>query len=137
MKKSWLFISVIMVGTVFIVSQIVGCLRQGNTDHVVLEYGDSLKFSKAEIQAAADCVLEEFKSFKDCDLQKLWYDEEVANREYGVNDVKGIVLLSNFHVGASGGDGGFESNAEMNEWQWLIERDSRTAEWRLVSWGYA
>ncbi len=134
--RKWLFVFAFIVGIFIVYLQYREFSRQGRTDHAILEYGESQKFSHAEIQAAMDCVLKEFKSFEGCDLQKLWYDEKISNREYGIDSVKGIVLLSNFYADASV-DGGLAPDSEVTEYTWLLVRDRKSTEWILKSSGYA
>ena len=129
----------IKVLTVLVLMLVLTACRfnASTTNNAQVVGGESVKFTADEIKAAEDCVLEKFKDFKGCDLQKLWYDEEVSNAEYGVDNVDGIVILSNFHVDASGGDGSFNPNFDYTEWKWLLVRDSITEEWIIVDWGYA
>ena len=71
----------------------------------------SPNYMQEDIKAVMDIVLDYFKrEFKGCSLRELWYDEGVSNRDsvgwaeqYEADEA--IVLLSNFDVDASGGDG--------------------------------
>ena len=109
--------------------------RKGKIDNVVISLGDSQKFSKVEIEAAADCVLKKFRDFEGCDLQRLWYDE-IETNYYEIDNKKRLVFLSNFHVDASGGDGSFEPNTDYTDWKWIVIRDNESAEWIVEGWGY-
>lgn len=56
--------------------------------------------------------------------------------ENGVKAENVIVLLSNFDVDSSGGDGSFEPNSTQSKWNWILIRDSKTDHWRVDDWGY-
>jgi len=120
----------------------------GITKNAVVTLGESQKFSEDEVQAAADSILKKFRDFKGCDLKRLWYDEEKSDREAdsymfggkgsenGVKKENVIVLFSNFYVGSTGGDGGFQPDADYRDWNWIVIRDSKTDKWRVDDWGY-
>lgn len=84
-----------------------------------------------------NCVLEEFKSFKGCILQRLYYDESVSDREFGSDNTNGIVLLSDFHGDVASFGSDFPYNGENTGFSWLLVRNSKTSEWELKSCGYA
>lgn len=80
------------------------------------------------------------KEFKGCTLTHLWYDHEVSNdsedkweQQYDGKDA--IVLLSNFNVNGSGGDGSFNPNETYKNWQWILFKNS-DGQWVLKNWGY-
>ena len=98
--------------------------------------GLSAKFTQAEIRAAEGCVLKQFESFTGCYMQKLWYNENISNAEYGNDNTNGMVLLSNFYVGASAG-GAFEPNSSYRYWKWFLVREGESGEWVIKGWGYA
>lgn len=97
-------------------------------------------YSQEDIQRAMNIVMNYFnKEFKGCDLTALWYDEEVSEKQsaewaiqYEAEDA--IVLLSNFDVDASGGDGSFNPNSTYNNWKWILVRNC--VDWELKTWGY-
>jgi hypothetical protein len=120
----------------------------GITKNAIVLLGDSQKFTKEEVQAAADCVMKKFKTFDGCNLIKLWYDEEYSNLHvenymlYSRGSVNGIdkdnviALLSDFYVDKTGGDGGFNPNSDYTNWNWILIRDSKAGNWRVDDWGY-
>ena len=120
-----------------IIFQYQNNIHQGKVDKVVVEYGNSKKFSREEIQAAMDCVLKEFKSFQGCTLQRLYYDESVSNNEFGSDNINGIVLLSDFCADVSYSGSVYEPGEENTEYSWLLVRDSKFSKWVLKSCGYA
>jgi hypothetical protein len=46
------------------------------------------------------------------------------------------VLLSDFNVDSSGGDGSLNPNSTYGGWNWILIRDSKTGNWRVDDWGY-
>lgn len=106
--------------------------------------GSSVKFFEDEIDAAISSVKEKFKDFEGCDLTDIWYDESQSNlriQNYIKNHVdvdaeNAIVLLSNFKVDDSGKDGSFEPNSIYTDWCWILVRESKTDNWKVVDWGY-
>ncbi|WP_042274580.1 DUF4829 domain-containing protein [[Clostridium] dakarense] len=143
MKKVISFFSIILI-----VFSLVGCNQLGKTNDAKVTIGKSVKFSEKEIEDAIECVKDKFKSFQGCDLTDLWYDEDRSNTlvddylKYGLGSENGstaenvIVLMSNFNVGSSGGDGSFEPNSTYSDWQWVLVRDSKTSKWKVDDWGY-
>ncbi|MER3123755.1 hypothetical protein ABQG71_21705, partial [Bacillus altitudinis] len=92
--------------------------------------GKSEKFSEEEIKEAIECTKKNFKSFEGCTLTDIWYDEEKSNNltynyleegnggyESGATAENTIVLMCNFEVGSSGGDGSLEPNSTYTDWQ--------------------
>ncbi len=117
-------------------------------NNVVVNIEKSDKFSEKEINNAINCVKKKFKQFGGCKLTKLWYDEKKSNiyvQEYlsngkgSLNGIKAenvIILLSDFDVNSSGGDGSFNPNSTYSHWSWTLIRDSKTGNWKVVDWGY-
>ena len=133
---------------ILIVFSLVACKEAGKTNNVAVNINKSVKFKKAEINDAVVCVKKKFKDFQGCNLTNLWYDEEKSNQfiegylKNGNGSVNGvsaenvIVLLSNFHVDSSGGDGSLNPNSTYSDWNWVLIRDSKTGQWRADDWGY-
>lgn len=143
MRKIVFFLCLIlMVLSLMVVTQV------GKTDNVVVNIGATDKFSKNEVNDAVNCVKESFKSFKGCTLTKLWYDEKKSNQciegylkngRGSVNGVKPenvIVLLSNFDVDSSGGNGGVNPNSTYDNYNWILIRDSKADNWKVDDRGY-
>lgn len=147
MKKllSFLCLFSVMFSMMF---SLVACKQVGKTNHVAVNIEKSDKFSEEEINDAINCVKKKFKDFDGCNLTKLWYDEEKSNRfiggylENGKGSVNGakaedvIVLLSDFEVDSSGGDGSLNPNSTYTGWNWILIRDSKTGNWKVDDWGY-
>ncbi|MDQ0230196.1 DUF4829 domain-containing protein [Metabacillus malikii] len=127
---------------------IVYHIYTGKVNQVQVTIGESNKFTDEEINEAVVAVKKKFHAFQGCTLTELWYSEEESNERvidylnYGTetpNEIKEdniIVLLSNFDVNSSGGDGSFEPNSTQTKWQWILIRDSATDKWRVEDWGY-
>ena len=98
-------------------------------------------YSEKEIRAAMRVAVRCFeKEFEDCTLLSIWYDEaKVKDAEpewaaqYDADEA--IVLLSDFHVGPSGGDGSLNQNSDYTGWSWILVR-SKGGNWELKTWGY-
>ena len=105
------------------------------------QMGESAPFSRAEIAHAMDQVEDHFrKEFDGCKLLNLRYDEEKTRAEaeewaaqYGADEA--IVLLSDFEVDSSGGDGSLNPDSTYRNWKWVLTRNEKGA-WELKTWGY-
>lgn len=138
-KKWWLihenFFAIISLIT-FVITLTACSVNAGKVGNAIIDLGPSTKFSEEELQQAANCVLKKFPDFEWCDLQKLWYSEEISNWWYGENNNLEIILFSNFHVDEDSENLGLSPDTDYEDWQWQLKRDSITAEWTLESWGY-
>lgn len=130
---------------------LLACKNDKNTDDVEIDYGDSNKFSKTEIESAIDFVLIEFsKDYEGCEMLKIWYDEKMSDESIqrdissvGGNTIKSsgaepiniIVLFSDFYASDSAGVG-FEKDCTYTNWRWLLIRDSLDDEWEFGDSGY-
>lgn len=114
---------------------------RGDIRHVTEKIGESDLYTAGDIESAMAVVEKEFrKSFHGCSLTKLWYDENVCRLEqkdwtdqYGTDEA--IVLLSDFEVGKSGGDGSLDPGRTYKNWEWILVRNTG-GEWELKTWGY-
>jgi len=144
MKKIILCLFVI----IFFIS-LAGCGQsQGIVANAQVDIGTSIRFTQQEIEEAVERVKENFINFRGCDLIRLWYDEDLSNRfiesymTSGRGRVNGvvrenvIVLLSDFKVDSSGGDGSFNPNSTYYNWMWVLIRDAENDSWRVDDWGY-
>lgn len=125
------------------------CAVAGKTAAATVTIGESAHFTEEEIRAAADAVISKFREkFSGCELTDLWYDEAYAQARtegymrHGRGSINGvaaenvIVLLSNYTVDASGGDGSLNPNSTYTDWNWIVIRDGKTEPWRVDDWGY-
>ena len=121
--------------------------NRGKTDGVQVELGASTLFSRNELMSAVDCVKKEFVAFEDCELIRIWYDEERSNfiKESYMTHGRGkilrvtrenvIILFSDFYVGPSAA-GSFNLNSTYKNWNWILVREAANSPWRLDDYGY-
>ena len=113
----------------------------GNTREVSRRVGYSEKFGEEDINVAMDQVEKKFKQkFNGCVLTDLWYDEFINDRmaeewkeQYEADEA--IILLSNYKVGKSGGDGSLVPGETYSNWQWILVREG-DGTWKVKTWGY-
>lgn len=134
MKKIFIvLLSALLIGLV-----LCGC---GKVKDVQITIGKSELYSQREIESAMRKVKWFFRlTFDGCTLRELSYDEEKSAREtaewaesYGAEQA--IVILSEFDVDESGGDGSLNPNSTYKNWQWILTR-SKSGGWTLQDWGY-
>ena len=113
----------------------------GDTSEVNRRIGYAENYSEEDINVAMDQVEKKFKQkFTGCVLTDLWYDEFINDRmaeewkeQYEVDEV--IILLSNYKVGKSGGDGSLVPGETYSNWQWILVREG-DGTWKVKTWGY-
>lgn len=104
-------------------------------------YGASRQFSRWEIGSAMQTVTRFFaREFDGCTMTRLEYDEEKTKKEADAwaeqyNASEAIVLLSDFRVDASGGDGSLNPDSTYRNYQWILTRTA-LGSWKLQTWGY-
>ena len=116
------------------------CACGGDVSNVEQKFIGSEIYSQEDIDSAAVVVKKYFKSnFKGCTLADIVYpgdDEEQFNTladEYDAD--QGVILVSSFDTGESGGDGSLNKNSTYDGWQWMLVR-SDGGKWRHVDHGY-
>jgi hypothetical protein len=116
--------------------------RGGNTSSVKRTINQSDIYSEENITDAMEVVEQKFKShFSGCTLTDLWYAGDTsipAAKEWANhnNADKAIILLSNFDVDSSGGDGSLEPGKTFKKWNWILIRKTGSSKWTLLTWGY-
>ncbi len=125
----------------------MSCKQNSTTDDVIIEIGESTKFTNEEVIKAADYVHQNF-AFPACTLTKVWYSEEISNtfiegyllnRNGSINGIRSediIVLLSNFDVDGSGDNPVLNPNSTYSDFNWILTRDSKTSDWKIEDFGY-
>lgn len=116
---------VIVIAAIFVIGAILLSLRLnmgGDIKNVNRTIPHSEIYSEQDISKAMDVVEKKFKSdFSGCTLTDLWYtkDSAISLDEWAAQYHKdeAIVLLSNFNVDASGGDGSLTPNSAYSDWQ--------------------
>lgn len=115
--------------------------KGGNIRHVKTSITSTEHHSEEDIKTCMNIVKEHFnENFEGCTLTDLWYDDEVSlksedgwKKQY--DGEEGIVLLSNFDVDSSGGDGSLNPNETYTHWNWILVKNS-DGYWILETWGY-
>lgn len=141
-KKNKLICLVISIFIIGIALYFFSDYKDENINNVTEIIVKSEIYNEKDIKDAMNIVKKKFKSeFKGCILTDLWYDENVSTtsadewtKQYNVEEA--IVLLSNFNVDSSGGDGSLNPNTTYTEWQWILVRDNSNNKWELKTWGY-
>ena len=111
----------------------------GDVRNVNREAGTSELYSDAQIHSAMNEVLDFFqKEFDGCTMTEIRYEEEkyakrqrLESEDYG-REV--IILLTDFDVDSSGGDGSLNPNSTYRNYQWILTRT--LFGWELQDWGY-
>ena len=133
--KKFLAVVLVLVGML----GLVAC--GGNTKNVkIIDYSSEI-YSDAEIDSAIDVAIDYFEKYFDgCTLTEITYlgDDELDDfQEFAernnADDV--IVLISDFEVDASGGDGSLEPNSTYTDWNWILVRTDG-GQWEHVDHGY-
>ena len=111
----------------------------GDVRNVKRETGTSELYSDAQIHSAMDEVLDFFqKEFDGCTMTEIRYDEEkYAERQRKESENYGrevIILLTDFNVDSSGGDGSLNPNSTYRNYQWKLTKT--LFGWELQDWGY-
>ena len=139
-RKTIRVISVICI--IGLVLYCVDTFMFGNVKNVNQTIKKSEVYSEKDIERAMATVKRQFKfGFKGCTLTDLWYDEDsslssASSWASQYNADEAIVLLSNFDVGSSGGDGSLNPNDTYSDWQWILVRDKGSENWKLKTYGY-
>ncbi|MDR2686718.1 MAG: hypothetical protein LBB75_03125 [Oscillospiraceae bacterium] len=119
----------------------------GKTKGAKITLGQSSRFTREELQAAADCVLARFrKDYDGCTLKRVYYDEaksiKLAARyidqpQYGIygkdpDDI--VVLFSDFRTDDT--ISSFEPNADYDGWSFYLIRGGKGQPWEEYTHGY-
>ena len=101
--------------------------------------GESHLYSNGEINSAMKEVVDFFqKEFDGCTMTEIRYEEEkYAKRQSAESEDYGeevMILLTDFDVDSSGGDGSLNPNSTYRNYQWTLTRT--LFGWELRDWGY-
>ena len=142
----------ILLITIALCISLSACKKPGAINDAEIDYGNSVKFDETEIKSAADVALEHFRdNFHNCELKKIWYDEEMSNNMvesyltygpgafgHGIKKVEPenvIAFLFDFYVEPYGAEPCFSPDTMNNGWNLILVRDSRTGIWRFADGG--
>ena len=101
--------------------------------------GQSQLYSDGEINYAMREVIHFFRrEFEGCTMTEIRYDEgKYAERQSTESEDYGrevIILLTDFTVDSSGGDGSLNPDSTYRNYQWTLTRT--LFGWKLQDWGY-
>lgn len=122
---------------------VTSCTHKVKSTDVIIEVGNSSKFTEEEIMEAIVCVKDNF-SFPASTLTKIWYDEETSN-SYVEDYLKAndnleakniIIILSDFYVDDSGNNPVLTPNTLYEDVMWILIRDTETSHWEIKEYGY-
>ena len=138
-KRIILIVSLIFI--IVIIARLFLWNNGGDVSSVKRTVKISEIYSEKDINDAMDIVVNYFQNnFEGCTLTDLWYEESASvlvsedwAKQYNADE--SIILLSNFDVDSSGGDGGFNPDDTYSNWQWILVRD-KSSTWELKEWGY-
>ncbi len=106
----------------------------------ITEYSSDI-YTEKEINDAINVTIDYFKKeFSGCSLTQITYkgDEYIEDYQDWAsrnNADEVIVLVSEFTVDASGGDGSLNPNSTYIGWNWILTRNNGE-KWRHVDHGY-
>ncbi|MDU5080203.1 DUF4829 domain-containing protein [uncultured Tissierella sp.] len=132
---------IISIFTILLVFSLASYKQNNISDDLMIDIGESAKFTEEEITEAIDLVKNNF-DFPASTLTKVWYDEEKSDSYFrddfkqGVIPENVILLLSNFDVDGSGDNPVLNPNSTYTNYQWILRRGSKTSKWRIEDWGY-
>lgn len=129
-------------------------VSSGNTSEstiasrVQIDYGASDLYTKEDMNAAIELILQEFNTWDGCEMQSISYSSDDECSEYNIkwmNDMEKateaketftqcIMFKSNFHSPIEGG-GAWCADEDYTDWHWWLARSEGSA-WKLMTWGY-
>ena len=133
MKKIKVLLSMVLCLT------LLSACGGGDVSEVGRSIGTCELYSVHQIEDAMNEVLDFFqKEFDGCTMTEIRYEEEkyakrqrLESEDYG-REV--IILLTDFDVDSSGGDGSLNPNSTYRNYQWTLTRT--LFGWKLQDWGY-
>ena len=139
MKKK--LIILIFIICIILIGLAIIFKNKGNTSNVRIISKKSQIYSKDDIDSAIAVTKKYFKeNFYKCSLLKIGYIGDERNNEYldkasYYNKEQVIVLISNFYVSPSGGDGSLNQDFQYENWMWILVRN-KNKNWEHVDHGY-
>ncbi|MCM1363774.1 MAG: hypothetical protein NC122_01265 [Faecalibacterium sp.] len=154
MKKSVVFIlilAVVLTAGFTIASALLvidggGIDFAAKTSDCVINLGKSEKFNDGELDNACRAVKKYFRTFNDCSLLTIEYDETESNsiiEEYLKSDStiitsaeNSIILTSSFEALTDYAGKGSFNKGEIDGWRWILTRNSANGKWHVKGCGY-
>lgn len=143
----------LVLGAAVTAAEIVCDSLPGNVRNVKIDYGSSAVYSRADMDAAANVIKEEFKDFRGCELHRISYTSDDRCSDDAVRELnetasarakkenegraftQAIVFRSSFHSPKYGGDGTMNRDFEYDCWEWTLGRTGG-GQWVLVRYGH-
>ncbi|MBR7113642.1 MAG: hypothetical protein IKC76_03915 [Firmicutes bacterium] len=129
----------ILLLLVFVLALAAGC--GGDTSVTAHHIDANTLYTDAEISDAMHAVEKYFrKHFDGCRLVELSYDAEKGSADVAqawaenYNATRALVLISEFTVGAKGGDGSLNPNSTYKNWNWILTEEG--GRWEVQTCGY-
>ena len=122
-----------------LVLALIGCT--GDVSRATVTLGDSVEFSRTDLQGAADAVLAQFGDFEGCTLLRLTYDEDFSMRQVSLaapplpEEDQVVVFTSELWVDWTGQSNGMNPNSTYSDWTWTVRRADASAPWTVTNWG--
>jgi hypothetical protein len=132
--------AIVIIAAAFVIGVILLFLwfnKGGDIKDVNRTISQSEVYSELDIANAMDVVEKKFRSdFDGCKLTDLWYDENASassSVEWAAQYHAGeaILLMSNFDVNTSVGNGSRNPNSTYTDWQWILVCDKDNNKWNL------
>lgn len=114
---------------------LTGCKGTISAD-VEIDYGNSTKYSRLELEEAAKTVKQNFiRSFEDCTMERLVYAGDKRSKEHGAyyTDADTILFLMDYKTG-NFSSASLSKNSEYPEWQVMLVRD-KAGVWKVFDAG--
>ena len=120
------------------------------TANCEVDYGTSSLFAEADMDAALDVILTEFKTWDGCVMSRFAYagDEACGPEELAwINELReanlpdseafdqAIAFVTDFHT-PEDAKGAWEPDADYVGYSWHLGRTGADGAWQLMSWGY-
>ena len=116
-------------------------IRFGDVNCVEVIEIESQAYTQAEINSAVKTAKNYFKqNFNGCKLLTIGYAgddsyEEAKEWAQTYEADKAIILISDFEVDSSGGDGSLEPNSTYTDWEWVLVKNGNGI-WKHATHGY-
>lgn len=134
-------ILVLLSATILFILCSCTAVRFGDIGDVQITKAESHIYTQDEIDSAIKTIKNYFKlNFGGCKLLAIGYAGDDSAKEakewaqtYGSD--KAIILISDFEVDSSGGDGSLNPNSTYTEWKWILVKDNNGL-WKHADHGY-
>lgn len=115
-----------------------------DVSQVKIDYKSSEIYTKEDMDACINCIIEEFSTWEGCVLYTINYTDDETSKE-GVNYINDLgideeytdcmVFKSDFHSPVNATGEAWEPDYDYKDWEWYLGRTSG-GEWELLMWGY-